>query len=302
MSRHKEVRPIIIDGFHQFARNGVWGTCADCHNPTGPAYPEQCENFMRYDHQLTLDKLVHQYEIDTRPRLPSAPTISWPPRAEGQDAWGLCAAPFCEIRNEPIKLDEMHMHSTFLDGRPRCDKMLNIATGREAMRADLFKDFAAAIVAGDEERQREICLKVTGACPNCGAQNVGGKNFCPDCDYTLYDPSQPLDSSSRRENLIAFGDGDGSHYGKGLTDLLTMQESLATGDMVHLRESKARPEPRGLDHQDATSFAVSKDGPLIKGTPSIIQPSTWTCTNHPPACPVPNIPSGQKCPLCGMSG
>jgi hypothetical protein len=25
----------------------------------------------------------------------------------------------------------------------------------------------------------------------------------------------------------------------------------------------------------------------------------WTCTNHPPASPVPDIPKGENCPVCG---
>lgn len=55
------------DGFRQFMRNGVWGTCCDCpRDSAGLAYPEFCEHALRHDHQLTLDGLVHAYAAHSR--------------------------------------------------------------------------------------------------------------------------------------------------------------------------------------------------------------------------------------------
>jgi hypothetical protein len=65
---HVGIRPGIVDGFHQFARNGVWGTCVDCPGEHDSKRPEDCVYFARYDHQLTLDGLVHQYARDTKAR------------------------------------------------------------------------------------------------------------------------------------------------------------------------------------------------------------------------------------------
>jgi len=44
--------------FHQFARNGRWGTCVDCPRTDGHVYPEFCKHTDRYDHQLTLGELA----------------------------------------------------------------------------------------------------------------------------------------------------------------------------------------------------------------------------------------------------
>jgi len=53
----KEVQTRIA----MYARNGVWGTCADCPTDSlGHQYPELCTNRTRYDHHLSLDDLVEQ--------------------------------------------------------------------------------------------------------------------------------------------------------------------------------------------------------------------------------------------------
>lgn len=50
------------DAFRQFARNGRWGTCADCQRDSdGRAYPEFCEHTKRYDHQLTVESLAETW-------------------------------------------------------------------------------------------------------------------------------------------------------------------------------------------------------------------------------------------------
>jgi hypothetical protein len=55
------------DGFRQFMRNGVWGTCCDCpRDSDGHAYPEFCENALRYDHQIPVEDLAGVYRAHSR--------------------------------------------------------------------------------------------------------------------------------------------------------------------------------------------------------------------------------------------
>ena len=46
-----------------FARNGRWGSCADCpRDSLGAAYPELCAHTERYDHQLSMKELAENWE------------------------------------------------------------------------------------------------------------------------------------------------------------------------------------------------------------------------------------------------
>lgn len=52
------------DNFRQFSRNGRWGTCVDCPRDTnGDAYPEFCVHTHRYDHNLSVDELAHNFKV-----------------------------------------------------------------------------------------------------------------------------------------------------------------------------------------------------------------------------------------------
>ena len=61
--KHEKLDKQTRDAFHQFARNGVWGTCVDCpRGEDGHVFPEFCKYFNRYDHELDLMSLVEYYE------------------------------------------------------------------------------------------------------------------------------------------------------------------------------------------------------------------------------------------------
>lgn len=50
------------DAFMAFARNGRWGTCANCPKDSeGKRYPECCRNTDRPDHMLALPELAHEF-------------------------------------------------------------------------------------------------------------------------------------------------------------------------------------------------------------------------------------------------
>lgn len=56
-----------------FARNGRWGTCADCpRDSEGNTYPEFCPNTERTDHQLGMDELAQSWETAKRASRPNS--------------------------------------------------------------------------------------------------------------------------------------------------------------------------------------------------------------------------------------
>jgi hypothetical protein len=60
---HTVVMNKMGDGFRQFMRNGVWGTCVDCPRDSAEhAYPEFCTNATRDDHLLAPSDLFEHYE------------------------------------------------------------------------------------------------------------------------------------------------------------------------------------------------------------------------------------------------
>lgn len=65
---HEKIGRHRLMPFAQFARNGVWGTCADCPvvNIENVVYPELCKNFSRTDHRLDLEGLMERYLMDYR--------------------------------------------------------------------------------------------------------------------------------------------------------------------------------------------------------------------------------------------
>jgi hypothetical protein len=62
--KHIDIPDNIRDAFHQFARNGFWGTCVDCPRTEGQAFPEFCLNYARCDHRLNLKQLAEIYEYN----------------------------------------------------------------------------------------------------------------------------------------------------------------------------------------------------------------------------------------------
>ena len=67
ITTHNEIakrEPSLIDAFHQFARNGRWGTCGECpRDVNGNAITEACPNTNRHDHQLDINGLAKRYKI-----------------------------------------------------------------------------------------------------------------------------------------------------------------------------------------------------------------------------------------------
>lgn len=62
-----KISPQMRESFVHFSRNGRWGTCSACPiDALGYAYPEFCEYTDRYDHQLTIEKLVETHRIYLR--------------------------------------------------------------------------------------------------------------------------------------------------------------------------------------------------------------------------------------------
>ena len=62
-SAHIRAMKARADAFAQFVRNGVWGTCVDCPQAEGKAYPEFCPHGHRSDHRLSFKDLVESYEM-----------------------------------------------------------------------------------------------------------------------------------------------------------------------------------------------------------------------------------------------
>lgn len=53
----------LRDSFRQFSRNEKWGSCGSCPRDSEfNAYPEFCQYYDRYDHQLTIDELQRAYK------------------------------------------------------------------------------------------------------------------------------------------------------------------------------------------------------------------------------------------------
>jgi hypothetical protein len=51
------------EAFKQFMRNERWGTCGSCpRDSEAVVYPEFCVNTKRYDHNLTIEKLVEFFK------------------------------------------------------------------------------------------------------------------------------------------------------------------------------------------------------------------------------------------------
>lgn len=65
---HEKIGRHRLRPFMHFARNGVWGTCADCptSNVENEVYPELCKNFSRKDHRHDIEELLERYIIDYR--------------------------------------------------------------------------------------------------------------------------------------------------------------------------------------------------------------------------------------------
>lgn len=56
---------VIAPSLRMFARNGRWGTCADCPvDREGNQYPEFCLNTERHDHHLDMKALHKQWDTN----------------------------------------------------------------------------------------------------------------------------------------------------------------------------------------------------------------------------------------------
>jgi len=52
--------------FHCFAQNGVWGTCGECPRTASAVFPQFCQHFKRYDHQLGVESLTQNWKLYKR--------------------------------------------------------------------------------------------------------------------------------------------------------------------------------------------------------------------------------------------
>lgn len=64
--------------------------------------------------------------------------------------------------------------------------------------------------------------------------------------------------------------------------------------LLFLPEPLTATIPEGYEQQPESEFVLITH-PWQLGVWGV----TWKCTNHPPACPVPDIPKGKACPVCG---
>jgi len=79
--------PFVREAFHHFARNGVWGTCADCpYDGEHRRLPELCANYKRYDHQLDFLSLV-RYAGQLRGLTKEIDLITIVRKHFGQQCW-----------------------------------------------------------------------------------------------------------------------------------------------------------------------------------------------------------------------
>lgn len=61
--KHKDSMKHLRSLFEQFIRNGVCGTCVSCPIVDDKHLPELCVYSDRYDHNISLDEIVSQYNF-----------------------------------------------------------------------------------------------------------------------------------------------------------------------------------------------------------------------------------------------
>lgn len=58
----KKPNSALREALRCYARNAVWGTCSGCPSNDLGTFPEFCERFDEYDHQIGLGELVDLLE------------------------------------------------------------------------------------------------------------------------------------------------------------------------------------------------------------------------------------------------